>query len=152
MKSLRGRTPGTSRRGQLLVEFALCLPLLLIILGGIIDTGFVLWKDNAISSSVREGALFAIRIRGNADSWDTDATDATITFIRGITGGTGLLDTDITITVEEEDANFGDADSIRITVNHTHEFLTPFNFAGAPTFQMNRSFATAFIRNAEGTR
>lgn len=127
----------------------------MVILGGIVDTGFLFWKDNAIASAVREGALFAIRVYPNEAAWNVNtsaAETATKSFITGITGGTNVTAAEISFTVTAADGNFGGADSIRITVNHTHQFLTPFNFAGSSTFNVTRSFATAFVANGEGTR
>ncbi len=50
----------TSRRGQALVEFALILPVLLIVLLGIIDGGRLIYEYNAVSNAAREGGRTAI--------------------------------------------------------------------------------------------
>jgi Flp pilus assembly protein TadG len=46
-------------RGQSLVEFAIALPLLLIILVGIVDVGRVLYYAIALETGAHEGAAFA---------------------------------------------------------------------------------------------
>lgn len=46
-------------RGMQLVEFALVLPLLLLLLLGIIEFGFVLYNQAAITNASREGARWA---------------------------------------------------------------------------------------------
>jgi hypothetical protein len=56
-----------SDRGQTLVEFALILPVLVILLVGIFDLGHVVWTNDALSNASREGARFAI-VHGGSDS------------------------------------------------------------------------------------
>lgn len=46
--------------GQAAVEFALVLPVLLIILCGIIDFGWLFYNKLALSNTCREGARFAV--------------------------------------------------------------------------------------------
>jgi Flp pilus assembly protein TadG len=48
------------RTGQSLVEFALILPVLLLILMGVIDFGRAIYAYNAVSNAAREGARTAI--------------------------------------------------------------------------------------------
>ena len=49
-----------SEKGQAMVEFALCLPLVLMILGAVIDFGWVFMHELTISTAVREGARTAV--------------------------------------------------------------------------------------------
>jgi Flp pilus assembly protein TadG len=53
------RGHGQEERGQSLVEMALALPLLLLIILGIIQFGFVFSGQIALSSAAREGARLA---------------------------------------------------------------------------------------------
>lgn len=46
-------------RGAELVEFALALPLLLVVFGGIIDFGLLLQRHQVLSNAAREGARLA---------------------------------------------------------------------------------------------
>ena len=46
-------------RGAALVEFALALPLLLVVLGGIVDFGFTFQRYEVITNAAREGARMA---------------------------------------------------------------------------------------------
>jgi hypothetical protein len=59
------RRDGT--RGQSLVEFALTLPIFLLLLVSVFDLGHVVWANNAISTAAREAARFAV-VRGGTDS------------------------------------------------------------------------------------
>ena len=54
----KAKTPG-NRRGAVAVEFALVLPLFMLLVFGIIDFGRAYYTLNQIISSVREGARFA---------------------------------------------------------------------------------------------
>ena len=55
-----GRSTHARRRerGQELVEFALILPLLLLLMVGIFEFGYVVFAYNTLSNAVREGARF----------------------------------------------------------------------------------------------
>jgi Flp pilus assembly protein TadG len=60
---MRRRRPG----GQSLVEFALVLPLFLVMLMGVIDVGRAIWAQNSLASAAREGARFAI-VHGGSET------------------------------------------------------------------------------------
>ena len=71
---LRARIGPKSRRskGQSIVEFALVVPVMLLLLGGAIDLGRVFYSQIAITDSAREGALWAVQHPG---SWDKGCDD-----------------------------------------------------------------------------
>lgn len=46
-------------RGQGVAEFALVIPLFLVMLFGIIDLGRVIWANDALANAAREGARYA---------------------------------------------------------------------------------------------
>jgi len=48
--------PRRRERGQELVEFALILPLLLLLIVGIFEFGYIVFAYNTLSNAVREGA------------------------------------------------------------------------------------------------
>jgi Flp pilus assembly protein TadG len=51
---------GSSESGAELIEFALVLPLLLVIVGGIIDFGFLFQRYEVLTNAAREGARIAV--------------------------------------------------------------------------------------------
>ena len=51
--------------GQALIEFALVLPLLLLIITGLFDLARATWQENTLAYSAREGTRFAI-VHGSA--------------------------------------------------------------------------------------
>ncbi len=85
MSRLRRR----ERRGQTLVEFALILPIFILVLVGIFDMGRAVYAFNTISNSAREGMRTAIvdqnvtAIKDRAAQHATglvSASDVTVTF------------------------------------------------------------------------
>lgn len=50
---------GRSRRGVAALEFALTMPVLLILLGGLTDFGFALWDKAKLADAVAIGAQYA---------------------------------------------------------------------------------------------
>jgi len=64
---MSGRAEAGSRgRGQALVEFAIIIPLFLVLLMGILDFGRVVWATTSLASSAREAARYAIVHGGSA--------------------------------------------------------------------------------------
>lgn len=53
------RPAGQRSRGQSLVEFALVFPILMIILGGIIQFGLIFWGQNTLNQVVRDTGRWA---------------------------------------------------------------------------------------------
>lgn len=56
-------------RGQALMEFALVLPVFLIMLMAVVDVGRAIWAQNTVAAAAREGARFAI-VHGGSDNTD----------------------------------------------------------------------------------
>ena len=54
--------PGRGERGQGLVEFALILPVLLLILGAIVDLGLMYLTAQTVQHASREGARMAVKL------------------------------------------------------------------------------------------
>ncbi len=61
-------------RGQSLVEFAIVLPIFLLILSGILDFGFLLYSRMTVISATREGARVAIDAPKTSTDPSTQAT------------------------------------------------------------------------------
>lgn len=54
-------------RGQSLIEFALILPILLLLVTGLIDAARAIWEENTLAYAAREGTRYAI-VHGSAGS------------------------------------------------------------------------------------
>ncbi|HEX9635208.1 MAG TPA: TadE family protein [Candidatus Limnocylindria bacterium] len=64
---MRGPAAGTDRRGQSLVEFALVLPLFILLVAGLFDIGRAVYASSTISNAARTGARIAI-VNQNVDT------------------------------------------------------------------------------------
>jgi hypothetical protein len=64
------------QRGQSLVEFALLLPLMLLIITGLFDVARAVWEENTLAYAAREGTRYAI-VHGSAGVPPADPTDLT---------------------------------------------------------------------------
>ena len=62
------RIPGKDDRGSELIELALVLPILLFIIAGIVDFGFLFQRYEVVTNAAREGARIAV-----LPGYDTDA-------------------------------------------------------------------------------
>jgi hypothetical protein len=62
------------QRGQSLVEFALLLPLMLLIITGLFDVARAVWEENTLAYAAREGTRYAI-VHGTYGSPPADTTD-----------------------------------------------------------------------------
>ncbi len=71
---LRSRRPS---HGQALVEFALVIPLILLLFMGVFDFGRYIYAYNAVSNAAREGARTAIVNQYPSDIVDRAAAQAT---------------------------------------------------------------------------
>jgi Flp pilus assembly protein TadG len=86
-------------RGQSLVEFALVLPLFLVLVMGIVDLGLSVFAYNSITNAAREGARLAIvnqdttKVTSKAKSQATVARTPTVTvaYYQANTDGTPNL-------------------------------------------------------------
>ena len=153
--STPGRRPTKGRKGQVLVEFALSIVILVVILGGVVDVGLLVWKANMLNQAVREGALFATRIRNDAGDWKSTDTDKVSSYIRGVNPVFGdPAKTSIQITPETSSDRFDTAAGgairvgcIAVTITHTHEFITPFNTFGGDEVDITRTYRVPFLEN-----
>jgi len=105
-------------RGQSLVEFALLLPLMLLIITGLFDVARAVWEENTLAYAAREGTRFAI-VHGSAgqgplpDGWSegradpTDPSDHVIAYIATVVRAAAIGVPNITVTVDYPDTYSG---------------------------------------------
>ena len=67
------------QRGQSLVEFALVLPIFLLVVTGLFDLARAVWQENTLAYAAREGTRYAIvhGSAGNPIAWPGSATATT---------------------------------------------------------------------------
>lgn len=90
-RSKGGRHRGTHQRGTALVEFALVVPMLLVLLFGIIEWGRALQAMALVTNASREGAR-----RASVGDTDTQVQDAVSTYLQSSGLRPGQLATRIT--------------------------------------------------------
>ena len=93
LRSARRARRGDPRRGQALVEFALVIPILLLLLLGVVDFARAWNVYEVLTDAAREGAREAV-----VDNGKSEAEIRTIVRSAAGRAGIALPDTDITIT------------------------------------------------------
>jgi Flp pilus assembly protein TadG len=102
-----------------LVEFALVIPIFLLILCGIMDFGFVLYSRMTVINAAREGARAATLMAGEGLGAITGTAEA-----EADAAAAGLA---VTTDVTCEGACEG-GDSVTVTVSYDHHAFFPFLF------------------------
>jgi len=116
--------------GQSLVEFALLIPLFLILVFGIIDFGLGLRAYISVTQSTREGARFA-SIGNTAGTFTSggsgECNGTTTTTVVGRVCRTmnGLDLTDVeSVTVTYPNGN-APGETVRVSASYNYEYITP---------------------------
>lgn len=119
-------------RGAAAVEFALLVPIFLVIVFGIVDFGLMFYSKTVITNAAREGA------RRASLSGDLDATIlATTNAIGSLPGAAPLVTTDCKKSTGGACDNWvtgssGDAPPsggvVKVTVAYTYSWLTPIKY------------------------
>lgn len=81
-----------SQCGQAMVEFALVLPILLILVGGIIDFGWLYYNKIALNNAAREGARYAAIHYNISADWKTKSVELMNSSYVGSTGATAVVE------------------------------------------------------------
>jgi Flp pilus assembly protein TadG len=121
-----------SDRGQTLVEFALFLPLLLILLFGIIEFGIIIYDQVAITNGIREGARVGSLYRANGAWTEPDIQTVVDNYLkpRLITFGTPFDKSTVHATWSGTPPSAGGTDG-QVTVS----VLFPYRFLVLPNLQ-----------------
>lgn len=114
-------------RGAAAVEFALVVPVLLIVVFGIIDFGRMMNAQLQVSEAAREGARAATVITGTSDDRQDAARDRIAYFTATTIGG---------VDFDETDSSFCDQAPVRgdinvVTASYRFKFITPVGDIGA---------------------
>ena len=120
-----------TERGAALVEFALALPLLLVVVAGIVDFGFAFQRYEVITNAAREGARLATLPGYN----DQGAVDSRVRayVMQGLSisaGNLGAVMPSGAVTLTNADLTVPDASGVNtivptavVTVTYNHRFL-----------------------------
>lgn len=124
----RGRRPvkRTSDRGAAAVEFALVIPVVLLVVFGIIDFGRLLNAQLQVSEAAREGARAASTVMGTSGQRRVAATDRIALF--SSTGAKGMQLADGSDFCGRSP---GAGDVNKVVVTYRFSFVTPVGDLGA---------------------
>lgn len=134
----RSKDRSVGERGQTLVEFALILPLLVLILMGVFDFGRAFYAYNNISGGAREGARYGV-----IHPTETAAIEGRVE-----AHAVALDPTELTINVDPAGGQRGDP--LTVTVTYDFYAITPLigQIIGNP--MTLRSSATMIIEQPPG--
>jgi len=124
---LKFRRFGRDEGAQSLVEFALVLPLFLLLVTGILDTARAVWQENTLAYAAREGTRYAIvhgasgnPVVGPCSSCLNPVTNNLANVTSAVTGNAvGVYG--INVTVDYPDG--GNNRNQRVTVDATAAFV-----------------------------
>ncbi len=133
----RKHSRNSGRRGATLVETALCLPVFLLLVFGMIDLGFAVQRRNLASEAARIGARQAIVHGSDAvqlGSWNTASAEAGIrTRLEPVMAAAAIDPADFHVRVTYQKNESGADDNapgstvvVRVTIDYEH--LVPFAF------------------------
>ena len=126
-----------------MVEFALVLPIFMLVLSGILDFGFALYSRMSVISAAREGARAAIMVPDN-----TTITSVAQAAAISAGAGAGLTLSTPTVTCLQTTASVSNppvilcttaqsGDSVLVRVNFTYRSFFPLSFGA--TFDLSSS-------------
>jgi hypothetical protein len=119
MDSIKSNSPSyfrqSSRRGQTLVEFAIILPLLLLIIFGVIDLGRAFYTSVVLSNVAREGARFAALNYSRTDIGDIKVAIRQAALLEAEGSGVQLGETNIDLPLSNPAA--GQPYVVRVNYN-----------------------------------
>jgi Flp pilus assembly protein TadG len=133
-----------SERGAELVEFALIFPMLLLVMLGIMDFGFLFQRYEVLTAAAREGARIAI-LPGYSDA------DVTARVNAYLTAGGLTVPATVTVGAAQTVTLGSQCISIRpvtVTYTHTYMFVGPIMaFFGEPALGSRPLNATSAMRS-----
>ena len=153
-------------RGQSIIEFALVLPITLLIVFGVIEFGYLLFVFSSVNTAARDAARYGIavgEIDGDLRYYDCDGI---IDAGQRIGRFAGILDTEFTISYDsgpgsstiyadcatlaaeagEDSINFGDR--IVVTVNHWYQPLITYMGLDVGPFTMSSTSSRTIVKGA----
>ncbi|PYP77286.1 MAG: hypothetical protein DMD35_15750 [Gemmatimonadetes bacterium] len=141
-RRIRGLRGMRSERGAALVEFALVVPLLMLMMCATIDFGLAVYTLNNLTAAVREGGRYAATLdvaawaaNGGATA-RTQVSDRVYNYIVGMNNGLTVAQTKALITVTPPDAN--GLITVQITA-YPYKPVTPLStLLGLATVSLNR--------------
>jgi Flp pilus assembly protein TadG len=108
-----------SQRGAQLIEFALVLPVMLLVLAGILDMGFLFKDYQVVTNAAREGARMA-----TLPGWTAGQVTTRVNNYLAAGGLQGSATTTIdNVTIVTDPLSGRSISGIRVTVTFPHNYL-----------------------------
>lgn len=116
---MTARPGADEERGQTLIEFAITVPLLLILLVGTVDIGRALLAYNSIDNAVRDAAReAAVHGRGASVPWGPTANDVRVRdLVRA--RAVGVVAQQLVVTSSWPDGNNASASEVVVGASYT---------------------------------
>ena len=131
-------------RGAEVVEFALVLPILLFVLAGILDMGFLFNNYQTLTNAAREGARVAV-LPGFAEA---DVTDRVRQYVQA--DGMNPAAVDTTVTPVQIDVPGGSINGVQVVVTYPYNYMVLGPIARL--VQANETFDTVTLTAAATMR
>ncbi len=168
----RLRFSGEQPRGQGIVEFAIVLPVVLMVVFGIIEVGFLIFSYSSVNSASREAARYGIAI-GDVGAGQRyydctgivtagmrigrfagmDTSDFTIVYDNGPDEGDGSYMQKYSSCADLASHNGADTirfgDRIVVTVNHDYHPIVSIMGLNINPFTMTSTSSRTIVKNAE---
>ncbi|MFP3984294.1 MAG: TadE/TadG family type IV pilus assembly protein [Desulfurivibrionaceae bacterium] len=124
IKDWKDPAPEKRERGASAVEFALILPVLLLILFGIIEFGILLFDKAMLTNASREGARAGIVYDTPTRMTQDEIEEVVLNYCQAhlITFSDGSTDPEVD-TDPPDPENLTSGDSLTVTVNYQYDFL-----------------------------
>ena len=119
---ITARRPATGRKGAVALEFALILPIFMMLMLGIIECGQVMSSEELITNATREGARLAGLGGSTMGTGSSTGANEVNYRIRSYLSSGGIAPSTATITITDLDATITDlpqasaGDRIKVTV------------------------------------
>ncbi|MGZ8771083.1 MAG: TadE/TadG family type IV pilus assembly protein [Aeromicrobium sp.] len=127
LSGVRARRRG---EGQSLVEFAVTLPIFLLLLAGIVDFGMGLYSQMTIINAAREGARLGVVEFSVAEPADFDTVEGLV--VDRVTAMSNGLDaSQLEILVECQPAGCVSGDAVVVNVNYDYRMIWPLAFGNS---------------------
>ncbi len=118
------------QKGVAAIEFAILLPVLLVIIFGIIEFSILLYDKQVITNASREGARIGIDIDvdGSTRSTAGEITSVVTNYVASNLITFGTPNTPVTTVTPADLSGMARGDNLTVTVSYNYEFLVLPNF------------------------
>jgi hypothetical protein len=143
---------GRGQEGAAAVEFALCLPLLLLLIGGGMDLGHAYYIKHLITNASREGARYAAKYTGAAAAPTPGAVSNYVKLPPPLPGGLNYyafnLDS-LTVTTTYAGSFPDKIATVRVTADKHWWLLGTFRYLGFPGLTNPQTLTATTAMNVE---